>query len=173
MLQVCSSLSLSLNPSSSSPFSCFSLSLSLINIEEVIWTQLDLTNAIILKCTLILKCNCVISWKCFSSKIKRIESEVYQCNACWQEGNSGYKFVVYVSRSTFFFSRDYSLIYPSEVECFSQPQLSEGSRITFDYINTGEWNSCSGKEKNILSGSRDFVRCFCVSCQLTNFTKKK
>jgi hypothetical protein len=76
-------------PSSSSPSSFFSSSLSLINIEEVIWTQLDLTNAIILKCTLILKCNCVISWKCFSSKIKRIESEVNQCNACWQEGNIG------------------------------------------------------------------------------------
>lgn len=78
--------------------SWFSSSPSLMSNEEVIWTQLDLTNAIILKWALRLKCNCVISWKCFSSKTKELRVKFTQIAHAGKKKPSG-KF--YMSQSTF------------------------------------------------------------------------
>lgn len=89
-----------LSPPQSFPPPSFSSSPSLMSNEEVIWTQLDLTNAIILKWALILKCNCVISWKCFSSKTKELRVKFTQIAHAGKKEPSG-KFAVCISQSTF------------------------------------------------------------------------
>lgn len=87
-------------PTSVLPSPSFSSSPSLMSNEEVIWTHLDLTNAIILKWALILKCNCVISWKCFSSKTKELRVKFTQIAHAGKKDPSG-KFAVYISQTTF------------------------------------------------------------------------
>lgn len=121
-------------PTSDLSSSSFASSPSLMSNEEVIWTQLDLTNAIILKWALRLKCNCVISWKCFSSKTKELRVKFTQIAHAGKKKPSG-KFAFYISQSTFipqlWFFRD--LVSPAW--CFS-------SVLIFSLLN-GPWSHCA------------------------------
>lgn len=116
---VSSSLTLTiLSPTLILPSPSFSSSPSLMSNEEVIWTQLDLTNAIILKWALILKCNCVISWKCFSSKTKELRVKFTQIAHAGKKEPSG-NFAVYISQSTFISRQQFLLHLVSPDWCFS------------------------------------------------------
>ena len=135
--------------------------LSLISNEEVIWTQLDLTNAIILKWALILKCNCVISWKCFSSKTKELRVKFTEVAHAYKKKAlaASWKSAGDISQSTFIPQGWFFLDVVTPDWCFS-------SVLIFTLLN-GTHNHCADhiprERRSLLRKTKTFyILCNCA-----------